>query len=76
MARARSAGRERCIGNGRRLAELRARAPRRRWLWVPAAIIVAGLAGYLWGLHPQPPAAPLDEPLKLKLERSLSMPRS
>jgi len=36
---------------------------------------VAALAGYLWGLQEQRPAL-LDEPLKLKLERSLAVPRS
>jgi hypothetical protein len=58
-----------------RLAELRARSPSRHWLWLPAAILAAALAGYLWGLQPSRPAA-LEEPLKLKLERSLSVPRS
>jgi len=57
-----------------RLAELRARAPRRRSLWVPAVIAAAALAGYLWDSHRERPSG-LDEPLKLRLERSLVVPR-
>jgi hypothetical protein len=56
---------------------MKRRLPRSRALLLaPLALAAALIAGYLWGSRPQPVPAPvLDEPLQLRLERSLTSTR-